>query len=68
MGNYLLPQMSLYLLQQKISKVQVKSENLDEIEESKERKIYIPRMIHPWKEKAFEEFVKKQKHRLEDIA
>ena len=34
----------------------------------KERKIYIPKMIHPWKGKSFEEFVKKQEHRLEDVA
>ena len=25
-------------------------------------------MIHPWKGKSFEEFVKKQEHRLEDVA
>lgn len=58
---------SIFALE-KISEVQSKSENFDDIEEVKERKIYIPRMIHPWKGKSFEEFVKKQEHRLEDVA
>lgn len=51
-----------------ISDVQAKSKNFDEIEETKERKIYIPRMIHPWKGKSFEEFIKNQKHRVENVA
>mgnify|MGYP000115612242 CR=1 FL=1 len=46
---------SIFALE-KISEVQSKSENFDDIEEVKERKIYIPRMIHPWKGKSFEEF------------
>ena len=58
---------SIFALEE-ISEVQAKSENFDEIEKTKERKIYIPRMIHPWKGKSFEEFVKKQEHRLEDVA
>lgn len=58
---------SIFALE-KISEVQAKSKNFDEVEETKERKIYIPRMIHPWKGKSFEEFVKKQEHRLEDVA
>ena len=58
---------SIFALE-KISEVQSKSENFDDIEEVKERKIYSPRMIHPWKGKSFEEFVKKQEHRLEDVA
>ena len=58
---------SIFALE-KISEVQAKSENFDEFEEAKERKIYIPRMIHPWKGKSFEEFVKKQEHRLENVA
>lgn len=53
---------------EKISEVQAKSENFDEIEEIKERKVYIPRMTHPWKSKSFEDFVKTQKHRLENVA
>ena len=43
-------------------------DNDSEIEKIKERKIYIPRMIHPWKGKSFEEFVKKKEHRLEDVS
>ena len=58
---------SIFALE-KISEIQAKSENFDEIEKIKERKIYIPRMIHPWKGKSFEEFVKKQEHRLEDVS
>lgn len=58
---------SIFALE-KISEVQAKSENFDEIEETKERKIYIPRMIHPWKGKSFEEFIKTQKHRIENVA
>ena len=58
---------SIFALE-KISEIQANSENFDEIEKIKERKIYIPRMIHPWKGKSFEEFVKKQEHRLEDVS
>ena len=58
---------SIFALE-KISEIQAKSENFDEIEKIKERKVYIPRMIHPWKGKSFEEFVKKQEHRLEDVS
>lgn len=57
---------SIFALE-KISEVQAKSENFDEIEEIKPRNIYIPRMIHPWKGKSFEEFIKTQKHRLENV-
>ena len=58
---------SIFALE-KISEVQAKSENFDEIEEIKPRNIYIPRMIHPWKGKSFEEFIKTQEHRLENVA
>ena len=58
---------SIFALE-KITEVQAKSENFDEVEKEKERNIYIPRRIHPWKGKSFEEFVKKQEHRLEDVA
>ena len=57
---------SIFALE-KISEVQAISENFDDIEETKERKIYIPKMIHPWKKESFEEFVKKQ-NRIEDVA
>ena len=53
---------------EEIPEVQSKSENFDEIEEIKERKVYIPRMIHPWKREYFEKFVNNQEHRLEMIS
>lgn len=58
---------SIFALE-KITEVQAKSANFDEIEEPKERKVYIPRMIHPWKGKSFEEFIKTQKQRDENVA
>ena len=53
---------------EEIPEVQSKSENFDEIEEVKERKVYIPRMIHPWKREYFEKFVNNQEHRLEMVS
>ena len=58
---------SVFALEE-ISEVQAKSENFDEIEKTKERKVYIPKMTHPWKSKVFEDFVKNQKHRLENVS
>ena len=58
---------SIFALEE-ISEVQARSVNFDQVEEIKERKIYIPRMIHPWKGKSFEEFIKNQKHRIENVA
>ena len=58
---------SVFALEE-ISEVQARSENFDEIEERKEKKVYIPKMIHPWKRKAFEDFVNCQKHRLENVS
>lgn len=52
---------------EEISEVQEKSSNFDEIIEEKNIKnVYIPRMIHPWKGKSFNEFVQKQQHRLDE--
>lgn len=53
---------------EEIPEVQSKSENFDEVEEVKERKVYIPRMIHPWKREYFEKFVNNQEHRLEMVS
>lgn len=53
---------------EEIPEIQSKSENFDEIEKVKERKIYIPRMIHPWKREYFEKFVNNQEHRLEMVS
>ena len=58
---------SIFALEE-ISEVQSKSVDFDEPETKEKKTIYIPRMIHPWKGKSFEEFVKSQKHRLENIA
>jgi hypothetical protein len=57
---------SIFALEE-ISETQAKSKNFYEIiDENINRTIYIPRMIHPWKGKSFNEFVKKQKHRLDE--
>ena len=53
---------------EEIPEVQSKSENFDEVEEVKERKVYIPRMRHPWKREYFEKFVNNQEHRLEMVS
>ena len=34
--------------------------NFDEILPPEPKKIYIPRMIHPWKRQSFEKFLEKQ--------
>lgn len=51
-----------------IPEVQAISENFEEIIETKPRKIYIPPMTHPWKQKLFENFIEKQQHRLEMVS
>ena len=58
---------SIFALEE-IQEIQAKSINFDDIEETKDRRIYIPKMIHPWKGKSFEEFIKNQKHRIENVA
>ena len=45
---------------EEIPDVQAYSENFDDILPPEPKKIYIPKMIHPWKRNSFEEFVKKQ--------
>lgn len=49
---------------QEIPQKQTFSENFDDIPETKMQYIYIPKMIHPWKAKSFEEFVKKQHQKM----
>ena len=44
------------------------SENFDKIVEVKPKKVYIPRMDHPWKRKLFEKFIEKQEHRFEMVS
>lgn len=53
---------------EEIPEVQAISENFDEIVETKAKKIYIPPMTHPWKQKLFENFIEKQQHRLENVS
>lgn len=45
---------------EEIPKVQAKSVNFDEVLPEEPKKIYIPRMIHPWKRQSFEQFAEKQ--------
>lgn len=50
---------SIFSLEE-IPEVQAKSENFDEILPTEPKKIYIPRMTHPWKRDSFEKFLEKQ--------
>lgn len=50
---------SIFALEE-IPAVQVKSENFDKILPTEPRKIYIPKMIHPFKRQSFENFIEKQ--------
>ena len=58
---------SVFALEE-IPAVQDKSVDFDEVEVIKEKKIYIPKMNHPWKLEYFEKFVEKQEHRLENVS
>ena len=50
---------SIFSLEE-IPEVQTKSENFDEILPAEPKKIYIPRMSHPFKRQSFEKFMEKQ--------
>lgn len=50
---------SIFALEE-IPKVQAKSVNFDEVLPEEPKKIYIPKMIHPWKRQSFEKFAEKQ--------
>lgn len=50
---------------EEIPEVQIKSINFDEILPEEPKKIYIPRMIHPWKRQSFEKFAKKQLKKIQ---
>ena len=54
---------SIFSLEE-IPEVQLKSENFDEILPTEPKKIYIPRMIHPFKRDSFEKFMEKQQTKL----
>ena len=45
---------------EEIPDVQAYSKNFDKILPTEPKKIYIPKMIHPWKRNSFEKFVEKQ--------
>lgn len=45
---------------EEIPEIQALSVNFDEIQAPEARKIYIPKMIHPWKRQSFEKFAQKQ--------
>ena len=55
---------SIFSLEE-IPEVQLKSENFDEIMPNEPKKIYIPRMIHPFKRQSFEKFIEKQNLKLQ---
>lgn len=62
---------SIFALEE-IPEVEACSQNFDEILPTEPKKIYIPRMTHPFKRQSFEEFVEKQflkmKTKLENVA
>lgn len=55
---------SIFSLEE-IPEVQAKSENFDEILPTEPKRIYIPRMIHPYKRQSFEKFIEKQNLKLQ---
>lgn len=50
---------SIFALEE-IPETQAKSVNFDEILPTEKQKIYIPRMIHPWRRQFFEKFIENQ--------
>ena len=55
---------SIFSLEE-IPEVQLKSENFDEILPNEPKKIYIPRMTHPFKRQSFEKFIEKQNLKIQ---
>lgn len=55
---------SIFALEE-IPEVQTLSENFDEILPTEQKKIYIPKMTHPFKRESFEKFVKKQMEKIQ---
>ena len=55
---------SIFSLEE-IPEVQAKSENFDEMQPAEPKRIYIPRMIHPFKRQSFEKFIEKQNLKLQ---
>ena len=52
---YVTVENSIFALEE-IPEVQAYSENFDTILPTEPKKIYIPKMIHPWKRESFERF------------
>lgn len=55
---------SIFSLEE-IPEVQLKSENFDEILPAEPKKVYIPRMTHPFKRQSFEKFIEKQNLKIQ---
>ena len=55
---------SIFSLEE-IPETQAYSQNFDEILPTAPKKIYIPRMIHPFKRQSFEKFIEKQSLKME---
>ena len=58
---------SIFALEE-IPEVQVYSDNFDQVLPVEPKKIYIPKMTHPWKRKAFEKFAEKQIEKLQKVS
>ena len=54
---------SIFALEE-IPEVQAVSENFDEVLPTEQKRVYIPKMIHPFKRDSFEKFIEKQKIKL----
>ena len=50
---------SIFALEE-IPEVQAYSESFDKVLPKESKKIYIPKMTHPWKRQSFEKFAEKQ--------
>ena len=57
---------SIFALEE-IPEVQTYSENFDTVLPQQPRKIYIPKMTHPWKRTSFEKFAEKQSEKLQKV-
>jgi len=58
---------TIYVLEEIPERLEV-SENFDKVEKRKTKRIYIPPMNHPWRQKSYDAFVAKQAHRMEKEA
>lgn len=56
---YVTVENSIFCMEE-VPKTQIYSENFDTIVKVEPKRVYIPKMIHPWKRKSFEVFAEKQ--------